>query len=349
LEGKLILENGLVFEGRAFGYLHDSVGEVVFNTAMSGYQEILTDPSYQGQIVIMTYPAIGNYGVNLSDMQSSSSKIKGVIVRELCANPSNYRYEIKLQDYLKQNKVIGIENIDTRQLVKIIRSIGTMKGIITTKKLTINQINNMFDNFTNKDAVQKVTTNKVYTIDGSGSHVAVLDFGIKTGILDSFRKRGCKLTVFPANASSDEILKVNPDLIFLSNGPGDPKDLTKAIENIKTLAINKPICGICLGHQLLAIALGGETKKLKFGHRGCNHPVKDLENNRVYITSQNHGYFVEKLPDEMVATHLSMNDSTIEGMRHIKLPIYSVQFHPEAYPGPRDSDGVFDKFLSMIK
>lgn len=345
MNAKLILENGMVFEGRAFGYLQETVGEVVFNTGMTGYQEVLTDPSYYGQIVTMTYPLIGNYGLNLEDAESLSPKVKGFIVREACDYPNNFRCEIKLNDYLKNHRIMGLEGIDTRALTKVLRNSGTMKGIITLEELSEGYINNKLKAFSNADAVKRVTTQKAYTIEGQGKHVAVLDFGIKSNIIRSFKNRGCKMTVFPADTNYEEILKVNPDLIFLSNGPGDPEDLPEAIANIKQLVGKKPMVGICLGHQLLALALGGKTAKLKFGHRGCNHPVKDLEENRVHITSQNHGYYVEKLPEEVTVTHVNLNDGTVEGMRHNTLPIYSVQFHPEACPGPKDVDSIFDKFL----
>jgi carbamoyl-phosphate synthase small subunit len=348
MKGKLILENGIIFEGNIFGYLEESVGEVVFNTGMTGYQEILTDPSYYGQIVTMTYPLIGNYGINLEDVESKSPKVKGFIVREKCDYPNNFRCEMELEGYFKQNKIIGLEGIDTRALTKILRNNGTMKGIIATKELSQSEIEQKLATFNNSDAVMKVTTEELYTIEGSGKHVAIMDFGIKENILRSFKQRNCKLTVFPAAAKAEEILKVNPDLIFLSNGPGDPVDLQEVINTLKEIIGKKPIVGICLGHQLLALTLGGKTEKLKFGHRGCNHPVKDIEENKVYITSQNHGYYVSTLPEDMEVTHVSVNDGTIEGMRHKNLPIFSVQFHPEACPGPKDIDVIFDKFLSVI-
>lgn len=345
MNAKLILENGMVFEGNAFGYLSDSVGEVVFTTGMTGYQEVLTDPSYYGQIVTMTYPLIGNYGVNLEDVESNSPKVRGFIVREKCSFPSNFRCEMDLDNYLKQNKIVGLEGIDTRALTKVLRNNGTMKGIIVVDEIGEKDVNDRITAYTNKEAVKNVTTDKVYTIEGNGKHVAVMDFGIKTNILRCFKKRGCKLTVFPANAKAEDILAINPDLVFLSNGPGDPQDVPESIENIKKLIGKKPIVGICLGHQLLTLALGGTTTKLKFGHRGCNHPVKDLETNKVVITSQNHGYVVETLPEEVVATHININDGTIEGMKHKTLPIFSVQFHPEASAGPHDSEYIFDKFM----
>lgn len=347
MKAKLILENGVIFEGSAFGYLDESIGEVVFNTGMTGYQEVLTDPSYYGQIVTMTYPLIGNYGINLEDVESNRPKVKGFIVRERCEYPNNWRTEMKLDGYLKQNKIMGLEGIDTRALTKILRSSGTMKGIITTKDLTQNEINQRLNEFHNTDAVKKVTTEEVFEVEGSGKHVAIMDFGIKENIIRSFRKRDCKLTVFPAYTKAKDILKVKPDLVFLSNGPGDPEDLTEITKTINELIGKTPIAGICLGHQLLALTLGGSTAKLKFGHRGCNHPVKALEENRVYITSQNHGYVVKDLPKDMEVTHVSVNDGTIEGMQHKTLPIFSVQFHPEASPGPRDIQHIFDRFLQI--
>lgn len=349
MEAKLILENGVIFYGRAFGHLKDSIGEVVFNTGMTGYQEILTDPSYYGQIVTMTYPLIGNYGINLDDMESKTPKVKGFIVREKCSNSSNFRSELELEDYLKQNKIIGLEGIDTRALTKILRNNGTMKGIITLEDVNYEDVKSKVEAFSNRDAVKTVTVKEKYVIEGIGKHIAIMDFGIKQNIIRSFTKRNCKVTVFPYDAKAENVLSINPDLIFLSNGPGDPEDLTSVIENIKKLIGKKPIVGICLGHQLLALSLGGKTAKLKFGHRGCNHPVKDIEEKKVHITSQNHGYYVDILPENMEITHVSLNDGTIEGMKHKDLPIFSVQFHPEACPGPKDSDYIFDKFMKYAE
>ncbi|AKL96794.1 carbamoyl-phosphate synthase small chain CarA [Clostridium aceticum] len=351
MKAKLILENGTVFEGKAFGYIKEAVGEVVFNTGMTGYQEILTDPSYFGQMVVMTYPLIGNYGINLEDVESSSPKVKGFIVRERATVPSNWRCEMDLDGYLKEAKVMGLEGIDTRALTKILRNYGTMKGIITTEDLKEEMIHEKLEAFHNDDAVQQVTTEEIRTIEGTGKHIAMMDFGIKENIIRSFKKRNCKMTIFPAAATAEEILKINPDGIFLSNGPGDPKALTGTIETIKKLIGKKPIVGICLGHQLLALSLGGDTEKLKFGHRGCNHPVKDIMNNKVYITSQNHGYVVKKenQPKDIIVTHINLNDNTIEGMQHKHLPIFSVQFHPEASPGPQDTAYIFDKFMEVLE
>ncbi|EPB9414205.1 carbamoyl phosphate synthase small subunit [Clostridium perfringens] len=345
MKAKLILENGVVFEGKAFGYLKECVGEVVFNTGMTGYQEVLTDPSYYGQIVTMTYPLIGNYGINLEDLESKEPKVRGFIVREKCQYPNNFRCELELETYLAQNKVLGLDGIDTRALTKILRNNGTMKGIIVLDDSNLEDVKDKLEAFSNRDAVSIVSTNEKYEISGEGKKVAIIDFGIKQNIIRNFVKRGCNVTVFPYDFKAEEVLEINPDLVFLSNGPGDPEDIGEAVNEIKKIVGKKPIVGICLGHQLLALTLGGETKKLKFGHRGCNHPVKDLINNRVHITSQNHGYYVATLPENMEITHVSMNDGTVEGMKHKELPIFSVQFHPEACPGPKDSEYIFDEFM----
>lgn len=348
MKAKLILQDGTIFEGKAFGYLKDSVGEVVFNTSMTGYGEVLTDPSYYGQIVTMTYPLIGNYGINLEDVESTGVHVKGFIVREKSDDPNNFRCEMDLDTYLKQNKVIGLEGIDTRALTKILRNNGTMRGIITLEKASLEEVKSKLDKFSNTESVRTVTRREIEHIKGTGKKVAVMDFGVKQNILRSFAVRGCDITVFPAQTKPQEVLDINPDLIFLSNGPGDPEDLSDVIENIKELVGKKPIVGICLGHQLLALALGGQTDKLKFGHRGGNHPVKDLEEGRVFITSQNHGYYVSQVPENMEVTHINLNDNTVEGMRHKELSIYSVQYHPEACPGPKDNDYIFDKFLELV-
>ncbi|MDT9336618.1 carbamoyl phosphate synthase small subunit [Clostridium perfringens] len=345
MKAKLILENGVVFEGKAFGYLKECVGEVVFNTGMTGYQEVLTDPSYYGQIVTMTYPLIGNYGINLEDLESKEPKVRGFIVREKCQYPNNFRCELELETYLAQNKILGLDGIDTRALTKILRNNGTMKGIIVLDNSNLEDVKDKLEAFSNRDAVSIVSTNEKYEISGEGKNVAIIDFGIKQNIIRNFVKRGCNVTVFPYDFKAEEVLDINPDLVFLSNGPGDPEDMGEAVNEIKKIVGKKPIVGICLGHQLLALTLGGETKKLKFGHRGCNHPVKDLINNRVHITSQNHGYYVATLLENMEITHVSMNDGTVEGMRHKELPIFSVQFHPEACPGPKDSEYIFDEFM----
>lgn len=350
MKAQLILENGMVFEGKAFGYLKEAVGEVVFNTGMTGYQEILTDPSYYGQIVTMTYPLIGNYGLNLDDNESSGVKVKGFIVREKSDRPNNWRCEFEIDEYLKRNRVIGLEGIDTRALTKVLRNHGTMKGIIAVRELTPSQIETKLAAFTNDQAVMEVTTGEKKTIEGEGIHIAAYDFGIKNNILRSFRHRGAKITIVPAATTAEEILAMDPDGIFLSNGPGDPKDIPEVVAELKKLVGKKPMTGICLGHQLLALALGGDTEKLKFGHRGANHPVKDLATGRVMITSQNHGYVVKEgsLPDSLEVTHLNLNDNTVEGMRCNEKDIYSIQFHPEACPGPHDTDPIFDEFIELM-
>ena len=352
IKAELILENGMRFSGKAFGYVKETVGEVVFNTGMTGYQELLTDPSYAGQIVCMTYPLIGNYGINLDDMESAGPRLKGFIVREKCDYPNNWRCEFELDDYLKQNKIMGIEDVDTRAITKALRDTGTMKGIITTrgKDLTDSQIKLKFDSLNNKNVIRECTIKEKYEIPGAGTHIAFVDMGAKRGLIRDFKSRGCRLTVFPAFTSAEEILSVNPDGIFLSNGPGDPKDVPEILETVKKLIESKkPITGVCMGNQLIALALGGNTKKMKFGHHGGNHPVKDLKTGRVYITSQNHEYVVCDLPEEVEPAFININDNTIEGIRHTKLPIFSVQFHPEASPGPLDSGFLFDRFLEVIE
>jgi len=351
MKAALILENGMKFIGRIFGHYEEIVGEVVFNTGMTGYQEVLTDPSYCGQIVTMTYPLIGNYGINLDDMESTKPQVRGFIVRENAKAPSNWRCEINLDGYLKANKIVALEGIDTRALTKIIRNAGTMRGIITTNiDMSTEELMTKVEGFNNKEAVMNVTTKEVLEIAGDGPHVAIMDFGMKQNIVRSFMKRGCRVTVLPADTSAEEVLSLNPDGVFLSNGPGDPKDLPEIIENIKKIIKVKPTVGICLGHQLIVLSLGGDTEKLKYGHRGCNHPVKDVQNDRVYITSQNHGYVVkaDTLPEDVEITHINLNDGTVEGMKHKTLPIYSVQFHPEASPGPQDTAYVFEKFMEIL-
>ena len=349
MKGKLILENGVELEGKCFGYLEESFGEVVFNTGMTGYQEILTDPSYYGQIVVMTYPLIGNYGVNFDDIQSESAKVKGFVVRELCDKPSNWRNEMSLNSYLKEEKIIGIQGIDTRYLTKLIRNSGTMKGIIVTEKNTIDLVE-YFKKNPVEDAVKKVTRKDSVTIEGTGKKVTILDLGVKTNIVNSFKERNCKVTVLPALSTIDDIMETNPDFLFLSNGPGDPKDLTEVIENVKGIIGKLPVIGICLGHQVIALACGADTEKMKYGHRGSNHPVKNLFTEKVTITSQNHGYVVKKdtIPEDFEVTHINMNDFTVEGIRNMDKKLMSVQFHPEACPGPHESNYIFDDFLSIV-
>lgn len=350
----LLLEDGSVFEGNSFGMEGEVVGEVVFNTGMTGYQEVLTDPSYCGQIVCMTYPLIGNYGVNFDDIESMKPQVKGFIVRELCKTPSNWRSIESLNDYLRRNSIIGLEGIDTRELTIALRDKGTMKGIITTGG-QLDRIEEMLaqvKNYTISNPVLQVTTPETKHFDGTGYRIALLDYGMKQNIVRSLLKRDCEVYIFPATAAADEILSINPDGIMLSNGPGDPKDCQFQIDTIKELIGKKPIFGICLGHQLTALANGADTEKLKYGHRGCNHPVKDLEKDMTYITSQNHGYtIVEASLDKeaMSVSHINMNDGTIEGIRYKKFPMFTVQFHPEASPGPGDTAYLFDEFMDMIE
>lgn len=357
MKAKLILENGKVFEGRAFGHIATCVGEVVFNTGMTGYQEILTDPSYYGQMVTMTYPLIGNYGINLEDNESQTAKVRGFIVRERCDDSSNFRAEIELDKYLKQQNIIGIDGIDTRSLTKILRNSGTMKGIITAEELSSEDIQKYFESFDNTYAVYEVSVKEKEILPPLISDmdpkdivsISVMDFGVKRNILTNLRKRGCQITLYPADTKAETLLSDNSDLVFLTNGPGDPEDLTEIVNEVKKIIGKKPVAGICLGHQLIALAMGGSTEKLKFGHRGCNHPVKDIRKNKVYITSQNHGYHVSKLPEDFEITHISLNDESVEGMKHKTLPVFSVQFHPEASPGPVESSYLFDEFIELAK
>ncbi len=349
----LALEDGTIFHGNSFGVEGSVIGEIVFNTGMTGYQEILTDASYCGQIVTMTYPLIGNYGVNFDDIESLRPQVKGFIVRELCKTPSNWRSVESLNDYLKRHNIIGIEGIDTRALTKILRSKGTMNGIITTDE-NFNFADKVEEikAYTIKNPVHQVTTKDVVHYEGKGFKVALLDLGIKQNIVRSLLNRDCDVHVFPAWTTVDEILKINPDGIMLSNGPGDPKDCVDVINTIKELIGKVPIFGICLGHQLTALANNANTERLKYGHRGCNHPVKDLEKDLTYITSQNHGYtIVEDSLDKsrMEVSHRNMNDGTIEGVRYKGVPVFTVQFHPEASPGPTDTAYLFDEFINMMK
>ncbi len=346
----LTLEDGTRFEGQSFGAQSDITGEVVFNTGMTGYQEVLTDPSYCGQIVTMTYPLIGNYGVNDIDPESAKPQVSGFIVREVCSQPSNWRSEGGLDQYLKDHGIAGLAGIDTRALTRIIREKGTMRGIITQDEPTQQQLSSM-RSFVCGMPVDQVTCAQKYEYCGGELKVAVLDFGLKRNIVRSLKKRGCAVTVFPARTSAQEILSGGFDGIMLTNGPGDPKENAEVIENVKQLIGRKPIFGICLGHQLLALAMGADTEKLKYGHRGANHPVKDLGKDRVYITSQNHGYTVieNTLPDGCTVSHRNWNDGTVEGISYTDHDMFTVQFHPEASPGPEDTAYLFDEFLCRMR
>jgi carbamoyl-phosphate synthase small subunit len=351
--GKLVLEDGSVLTGKARGAQGCATGEVVFNTGMTGFQEILTDPSYCGQIITMTYPLIGNYGIAPVANESRRPYARGFILRELCNRPSHWRAEQSLDSFLKQHNVICLEGVDTRSLTRRIRQYGTMKGIICSDATSEEELRDKMRQGVGDvpELVREVSTPSAYRLEGPGPRVVVMDFGCKENILRSLRGCGCDLIVVPAWTGAEEILAYNPEGIFLSNGPGDPKDVPYALETIKQLIGKKPIFGICLGHQLLALAFGADTYKLKFGHRGANHPVKDLINGRVYITSQNHGYNVaEKTMDscDLVVTHRGLNDDTVEGMRHRTLPIFSVQYHPEAAPGPQENAYLFGKFMELM-
>jgi len=351
MKGYLLLEDGTKFYGDVFGCKENTTGEVVFNTGMTGYQEVLTDPSYYGQIVVMTYPLIGNYGINADDCQSHKPMVKGFVIREGNESFSNWRGAESLEDYFFKHNLTGIEGIDTRALTKIIREKGTMRGKIIIDDQTEDIHMEDIESFSNKDAVDHVTTKNTYDIKPELLKVAVMDFGIKRNILRSLSLKNIELRVFPAHSTVEEIKAYEPDGLFLSNGPGDPSELTNVIDNIKALLDYKPIFGICLGHQLLAWAYGGSTRKMTYGHRGSNHPVKDLLLDRVFITSQNHGYEVirESLNEENIEiTHLNVNDGTVEGMRHKELPVFSVQYHPEACPGPADSVYLFEQFLDLM-
>lgn len=353
MKGKLILEDGSVFTGTLLNNIK-ATGEVVFNTGMTGYQEILTDPSYCRQIVTLTYPLIGNYGVAAKFMQSRKSFVNGFIIGELCLEGSNWQMEGELADFLTRQGIPCLYNVDTRAVTRKIRSAGTMKGIIVPEDASKTEIDELFNVPIKKDVVKEVTTSEAYEIkseSGEGPEVVVMDFGIKQNILTSMHDLGCNLKVVPASTTAEEILAMNPDGIFLSNGPGDPKDVPEVIEEVKKLIGKKPMFGICLGHQLISMALGADTYKLKFGHRGSNQPVKNLLNTRVHITSQNHGYAVddkslEGLPLEV--THVNVNDGTVEGVRHTSLPLFSVQYHPEASPGPDDNMYLFDQFWTLL-
>ena len=348
----LILEDGTVFTGTSIGSTRDMISEIVFNTSMTGYLEVLTDPSYAGQAVVMTYPLIGNYGIT-PDMESLKAWSDGYIVRELSRMPSNFRCEGTIQDFLKKYDIPGIAGVDTRALTKILREKGTMNGMITTNEnYDLDEVISKLKNYKVEGVVSKVTCEEKYVLEGTGKKVALLDLGAKKNIAKSLNDRGCEVTVYPADTTADEIIASNPDGIMLSNGPGDPAECTSIIKEIKKLyETDIPIFAICLGHQLMALATGGTTYKLKYGHRGGNHPVKDLQTGRVYISSQNHGYVVDEDkidPNVAVPAFKNVNDGTNEGLAYVGKNIFTVQFHPEACPGPQDSGYLFDRFLEMM-
>ncbi|MBN1621685.1 MAG: glutamine-hydrolyzing carbamoyl-phosphate synthase small subunit [Endomicrobiales bacterium] len=353
---KLALEDGKVFTGLSFGADCERTGEVVFNTSMSGYQEILTDPSYKGQIVTMTYPLIGNYGVNTEDVESRQPFVEGFVVKECSKITSNWRSKKSLADYLKENNIPGIEGIDTRALTKHIRLQGAMKAVISTIDLNDRSLvkkAKASPGLVGRDLVKEVTVGKAYDWNNKGKYkVVAIDCGIKYNILRILAQNNCQVTVVPAKTKADEILKMNPDGVFLSNGPGDPEGAMYVAETAKKLLGKIPMFGICLGQQMLGLALGGKTYKLKFGHHGGNHPVKDLSNNRIYITAQNHGFCVDidtLNKDEIEITHINLNDNTLEGIRHKNLPVFSVQFHPEHSPGPQEAEYLFRNFVNLME
>ncbi|MEN2434741.1 glutamine-hydrolyzing carbamoyl-phosphate synthase small subunit [Weeksellaceae bacterium A-14] len=352
MKKKLILESGEVFHGTGFGADQNTEGEVVFNTGMTGYQELISDPSYCGQIVCMTYPLIGNYGINRDDYESLEPAIKGLIVKELCDLPSNFRTQITLDELFKKKNLSGISGIDTRRLTRLIRNKGVVKGKIVNadedEQVVVQDLQTT--NFPTNQ-VELVSTKTPYANPGRGFKVVLMDFGSKLGIIRELSARNCDIIVVSQDTTAEEILLMNPDGIMLSNGPGDPEDVPHVHETIRKLLGKVPIFGICLGHQLIGLACGAKTYKLKFGHRGGNHPVLDLAKNKVAITSQNHGYAIdqESLKNtDLVETHIALNDKTNEGIKHKKYPCFSVQYHPEASPGPEDANYLFDEFIELM-
>ena len=354
----LVLEDGRTFRGRAFGAEGETFGEMVFNTSMTGYQEILTDPSYAGQLVCMTYPHIGNYGVNEEDAESRRPWVEGFVVREASRVASNWRSTETLDAYLKRHRIIGIEHIDTRALVRHIRDKGAMRAAISStdqdEKILLEKVQNSPE-MKNRELASAVTIDRSFDFAAGTDekfHVVAYDFGVKTNSLREFSKYGCKVTVVPAETSAAEVLALKPDGIFLSNGPGDPSSMTAVVAEIKKLtAENVPMFGICLGHQLLGQVFGGATYKLKFGHRGGNQPIKDLTTGKIEIAAHNHGFAVEaeSLPAEIEITHVNLNDQTVAGLRHRRLPVFSVQYHPESAPGPHDSEYLFRRFVELME
>lgn len=354
MQARLLLQDGTLFTGTAFGAEGEKTGEVVFNTGITGYQEVLSDPSYCGQIVTMTYPLIGNYGITRDDFESVRPFVHGFVVRRHEEVPSNWRAEYSVDELLKEYGIPGISEIDTRMLTRIIRHYGTMKAILTTSNKRVEELMEMMGNTSIEELrnqVARTSTPNMYSSPGTKERIVLIDYGAKAGILRELNNRGCDVVVVPHDVTAEEIRRLNPDGIQLSNGPGDPKDVPHAVDTISELLGEYPIFGICLGHQLFALACGADTEKLKFGHRGGNHPVKELASGRCFITSQNHGYTVNEesiKSTDLEVTHINNNDKTVEGLKHKIYPAFTVQYHPEAAPGPEDSSYLFDQFLQMI-
>ena len=344
MKGKLILENGKVFEGKIFGELADSVGEISFNTGMTGYQEMLTDPAGHGMMMVMTYPMIGNYGINTEDMESDKVQLKALIIKEDAKLPNNFRCEMTLDGFLRQYNVTGFKGIDTRYLTQIIRDNGSMKAIITAEDLTKKEIQERFNSFSNKNAVSEVSCKEKYEIKGEGKRIGVLDLGVKKSTLAYLESQGFNVVVFPYNTKAEEILNENLSALVVSNGPGNPADLTEIIEELKKVIGKVSVFGEVLGHQVIALALGGKVTKLKYGHRG-GYPVRDMAAGKIITTSQNAGYVVEELPEGMEMTHQGVNVKTIEGMKNDDLKVVGVQFMPDLYESPKD---VFVNFLKLV-
>lgn len=353
MRARLLLEDGTLFTGKAFGSTKESFGEIVFNTGMSGYQELLSDPSYCGQLVTMTYPLIGSYGVNRDDFEAVRPAVGGLIVRKYESYPSNWRSRGSLESMLQEYEIPAISGIDTRMLTRLIRQRGVMRGILTTSGAGEAELLETLKALPNRqDQVSRVSTKQIYRSPGHGERIVLIDYGTKLGILKELTSRGCDVTVVPYDTSAEQIRRLAPDGILLSNGPGNPKDVPQSVAVIRELLGEFPLFGICLGHQLFALACGADTGKLKYGHRGSNHPVKALSNGHCWITSQNHGYTVTEesiASTELNVTHVNNNDGTVEGLTHTRYPAFSVQFHPEAAPGPYDSNSLFDEFLQMVR
>lgn len=350
MKATLLVEDGTIYEGESFGAEGTNFGELVFNTSMTGYQEILTDPSYAGQVITMTYPEIGNYGINDDDFESERPAAKGFIVKSCSEKDSHYKSGQTLSEYIKKNKIVGISNVDTRALTRKIREKGCMNCVVTTGEITEEIKNKLATYKTDKDIVLTVTRKEIKKLPNTGIKMAFVDYGAKENIINNLHQKGCDLTLFPANVSANEILEGGFEAVFLSNGPGDPEDVTYTIETIKEIAGKLPIFGICLGHQILSLVLGAKTYKLKYGHRGGNHPVINLQTNKVMMTSQNHSYAVDEatIPHNAIVTYKNLNDNTIEGLSYPVLNIESVQFHPEAAPGPLDANEIFDNWIEKI-